>query len=137
MTFEEIKKQKIAEWRKKQAELKKLKAEEMALREEILTNVFLYEGDDREGVYDSRLSESELLKASFGVTLSLQNENDETAEMLTKLIAIDEEIANELVSWQPKLNKKVYDNLQPEIREIVDKCVVSKPKKPSLKVVEK
>ena len=55
-----------------------------------------------------------------------QTDNDAIESMLDDVEAIDEDLAVNLVKWKPELSKSTYNELNDEVKAIVDKVLVSK-----------
>lgn len=128
----------IMAWKSKNAEIKKLQAEELALRKEVLQSAFEYnENDEREGVRNLELGMGYKLKGTFKLTRSL--DKTKVNEVLTKMEKKGIEgrmFAERLVKFDPKLSVSEYKNLPDEYREMIDEAITTKPALPTLQLVE-
>ena len=118
-------------------ELAVIKAKELELRKEVLKLTFNYESDDREGTENIELGEGWKLKAVFKLTRKL-GDKEEVDKALTKIEKSGPEgalVAERLVNWEPKLNKKEYDILPPKFKKLFDEVLTIKPGLPSVSLV--
>ncbi len=118
-------------------QIRELQAQEKELRTQILKDSFNFEGDDREGTENIELGNGYKLKGVFKLTRKLDKK--ETPEVLNAMRSMSPEgafIADRIVTWEPKLNKKEYDSLNPQFKGMVDSVLTTTAGLPSLSIVE-
>lgn len=129
----------ILEWREKQAQLSKLKDEEMALRKQVLGELFSFDPEVlREGTENFELGQGYKVKAVFKIDYKLNNENDAVDKVLTKMEKAGAEgavLAERLVKWEPKLSISEYKKLPDKFRKLIDEIVTTKEATPSVELV--
>ena len=132
---------KLLAWDHAKKALEAAKANEAALRQEVLKDFYDFggESDLREGTENLELGNGYKLKAVFKLSRKLENKGGETSEAL-RVIAERFEggklYAERLVKWSPELSVSEYKKLPANIQEVIDSCVTTKAATPSLEIVE-
>ena len=132
----------VTEWRTKQAELERVKAEELALRNEVLRGAFNFQPGatgGRKGTEYFDMQGGFRLKAVFKLNYKV---NPDTIDgILTKIEKTGAEgkfLAERLVKFEPKLSVSEYGKLGDEskVKKLIDEALTISDGTPSLEFVE-
>lgn len=131
----------ILAWQKAKRELDTVKKLESELRKAVITECFpqAKTGEPVDGTTTLELGNDYQLKAAFKLSYKLDNKNNAVKEALSQLTSLMEngpEVVEKLVTWEPKLNKKVYDNLNTDCKNIFDNVVTVTQSAPTVSLVE-
>lgn len=111
---------KLREWTEAKALLDSSKADEFALRNEIVQQAG-FNLDKLTGTETLTINHGWKLKAVKSQAYSLSK--DETIRFLQALGSIDPDLANKLVKWEPVLSESTYKNeLLPNLQALAEKC---------------
>lgn len=122
----------LVEWQELQAQLKVLKAKEMALRLRIYGHFFK---DPHEGTNNHSLPAGYVLKAKRIVSREIDLGALQALSAEGGLFHLNKINPNLLVEWKPNLNIKPYKALSQESRNIFDQALVIKDGAPGLEIV--
>lgn len=131
----------ITQWYNAKQQLDKVKDEEHALRQQIVSAAF--DCSKLEGTDTVDIGYGCSLKLSRELAYNATNENGEITALGNALIAaqVPVEKVNELIRWQPDIAKKVYRELQPlaegnpVVKEAFAKAITLKPGMPQLSLI--
>lgn len=118
----------IHRWHTAKTRLDEAKAEEAALRKEVIE---LFDPEKTEGTENIELANNWKLKAVKKLNYSL--DRTATPAALEQLPA---ETADRLVAWSPKLSTSEYKKLSDEHKEIINEVLTIKPGAPTITLVE-
>jgi hypothetical protein len=118
-------------WDKEKAMLNVSKKVEKELRDEILSLAFTQRTT---GTNKHQLGQGYFLKATFPLSYSVSEVDKETID--AKLSLLPTEIAAQLITWKPSLNKKVYDILNEEQKNLISDLIVIRPSSETLELVK-
>lgn len=134
---------KILLWQNKAAELERVKAEELVLRNEVTKMAF---PNAVEGTNSLDLGKGYIFKAvvkyNYNLSESKQPRNGgepwATTKALNKIEALGNEgkfLAERLVTWKPELSIKEYRDLDEKYKTIIDTVLTITPGTPALEIV--
>lgn len=119
----------LNEWYKLAAELKRVKAAEMLLRQKIFHAYF---PAPKEGTNSHPLADGWVLKAKYPIN----REVDQGALAAYKEKFVEANInADALVQYKPELRLSAYRELTEEQRQLFDHALIVKPGSPALEIV--
>lgn len=124
----DAKMKKLKLWQEKVTELALLKEEETNLRKELFN---LYFVDPQEGTNTVELSNDWVLKGTHKLTRKIQE--DKLPE-ISKQPGMRAVLKN-VLKYKPSLDKKEYEKLPDDKRNLFDNCLVISPAMPSLSIV--
>lgn len=119
----------VTRWAKVSKQLKDLKKIESSLRDKVVDYFFDRTGTGTASV-DVRIDDHDC-KLAVTRSVSWHIDTDTLKELSSSL---DRAMVKKLVRVKYELNKKAYDELNPEQRAVFNQCLVSKPNKPQLKL---
>jgi hypothetical protein len=126
---------KIQRWADKAEELARVKAEELALRLELVAEHF---PKGCTGTVKVEVGAGYVLAGEFGVYYRLPAE-DKTRPVLNRMAAADAagpELVKRLVKWTPEVRVGELKQLPPRMRSLIDKVLTVSPATPSLELRE-
>lgn len=131
----------VTNWYNTKQQLDKVKDEEHALRQQIVSAAF--DCSKLEGTDTVDIGYGCSLKLSRELAYNATNENGEITALGNALIAAQVPVdkVNELIRWQPDIAKKVYRELQPlaegnpVVKEAFAKAITLKPGMPQLSLI--
>lgn len=129
----------MSRWYTLQAQLAEIKNEENQLRQAIVTKLFTAE--KLEGTETIDIGNGWRLKATKELNVTATNASGQAMNLLNAIGAINPDLANGLVKWQPEIAMKPYRELvtltktHPELSVPLSACITVKPGMPKLEVV--
>lgn len=132
LTKEQI--DRIAAWDETKAQLAVLKEREAEMRKALIEELY---SDAEIGVNTIELANGYELKATVKENYSLIEEDDRLESALTAIENLGERgrlYAERLIKWKPSLDKKEYDALPSDVKQIIDTAVLVKPAAPTLEI---
>ena len=124
----------LMEWRNTQAEMNRLVARELELRNEVVAAVFDKSG---KGTDYYALGRGYKLKYVGRENVKVDRDGaDQACIKLEESGAVGAHIAEHLFKWDPKLSETEYKKLDETQRKIVDFCITRTPGTPALEIVE-
>ena len=119
----------LNEWYKLAAELKRVKAAEMLLRQKIFKSYF---PDPKEGTNSHPLADGWVLKGKYPIN----REVDQGSLAAYKEKFVEAKInADALVQYKPELKLSAYRELTEDQRQLFDHALIVKPGSPALEIV--
>jgi hypothetical protein len=109
-------------------EVKPLTDAEMALRKDI--SLYFKPDGHEEGTINIELGAGWVLRLGYGI----DRKYDEAA-MTPVFEKLPAELQKMLIRWKPEVVVDAYKDLPQETRQILDQCVVAKPKAPTVELV--
>ena len=121
----------LQDWYFAKSELDRVKERERILRDQLVAK--FRTSEDQEGSVGVDIGAGYKLRIAFGLNRTVD---------VAAWSAIESELRDagadtiNLINWKPTLSIKEYNNLTADQRAIMDACVESKPKTPTLTIVE-
>lgn len=131
--------ERLRRWYEIQPQLEAIKAEEHALREAIVLDMF--DPKKLEGVQTIDLGNGWRLKADKKMNITATNESGQIVAVGAALQPLDEALANSLVRWKPEVSTKVYREVlalaetHQDLKPLLFAAISVKPGMPELTMV--
>lgn len=132
----------VREWNIAQYNLRLAKDAELKARMAWVSHQYSEGTTDLRGTMTCELGGGYAVKTAFtqNMTVPSADNGQEVRNICYKLCqafgAEGEEIANALFRWKPEVNSKVYDQLSPSAKRLVNQVITTKPGLPSVEFVE-
>lgn len=126
----EVTQKDLETWYQLQDTLKKMRQQEMILRQKIFQHYF---PEPKEGTNSAELPDGYVIKGKYGYSREID---------VGELQALGEKFAGAginaeaLVQWKPSLRVREYKQMTAEQRSLFDQCLVIKPNSPTLEIVK-